>query len=58
MIHESFGIVANGCERVQTGDMKKLLKVWEFLNDGDRIVVAEVGAEWASRRALENLGKI
>jgi hypothetical protein len=30
----------------------------EFLHDGDRIVVAEVGAEWASRRALENLGKL
>lgn len=27
-----------------------------FLDDRDRIVVTEVGAEWASRRALANLG--
>jgi hypothetical protein len=37
-------------------DLKNVLR--EFLHDGDRIVVAEVGAEWASRRALENLGKV
>ena len=37
-------------------ELKDVLR--EFLHDGDRIVVAEVGAEWASRRALENLGKV
>ena len=33
--------------------LKDILKA--FLHDGDRIVVAEVGAERASRRALSNL---
>ena len=33
--------------------LKDILK--EFIHDGDRIVVAEVGAERASRRALSNL---
>ncbi len=37
-------------------ELKNLLR--QFLHDGDRIVVAEVGTEWASRRALENLGTI
>jgi hypothetical protein len=38
------------------GELKDVLR--EFLHDGDRIVVAEMGAEWASRRALESLGKV
>ena len=33
--------------------LKDILK--DFLHDGDRIVVTEVGAERASRRALSNL---
>jgi hypothetical protein len=37
-------------------ELKNVLR--EFLDDGDRIVVAEVGSEWASRRALENLAKL
>ena len=36
--------------------LKDILK--EFLHDGDRIVVAEVGAERASRRALSNLAEL
>lgn len=38
------------------GSLKNLLR--EFVDDGDRIVVAEVGSEWASRRAMENLGEV
>ena len=30
----------------------------QFLDGQDRIVVTEVGAEWASRRALANLGEM
>ena len=30
----------------------------QLIDDGDRIVIAEVGAEWASRRALVNMGKL
>lgn len=37
-------------------ELKELLR--GFLDDRDRIVVAEVGAEWASRRALANLGEL
>ncbi|HWR53121.1 MAG TPA: hypothetical protein VN428_18565, partial [Bryobacteraceae bacterium] len=29
-----------------------------FVDDRDRIVVTEVGAEWASRRARTNLGEL
>jgi hypothetical protein len=36
------------------GELKDLLR--QLVDDRDRIVVAEVGAEWASRRALSNLG--
>ena len=36
--------------------LKDILK--QFLNDGDRIVVTEVGAERASRRALCNLAEL
>jgi hypothetical protein len=36
--------------------LKAILK--EFVDDGDRIVIAEIGAEWASRRALADLGKL
>lgn len=36
--------------------LKDILK--EFIHDGDRIVVTEVGAERASRRALSNLTKL
>jgi len=34
--------------------LKEILR--GFLDDGDRIVVTEIGGEWASRRALCNLG--
>lgn len=37
-------------------ELKELLR--QFLDDGDRIVVTEVGAEWASRRALGNLAEM
>jgi hypothetical protein len=36
--------------------LKDILK--DFLHEGDRIVVAEVGAERASRRALSNLAEL
>ena len=36
--------------------LKDILK--EFLHEGDRIVVTEVGAERASRRALSNLAEL
>jgi hypothetical protein len=36
--------------------LKNILK--DFLHDGDRIVVTEVGAERASRRALSNLTEL
>ncbi len=36
--------------------LKAILK--ELVDDRDRIVVVEVGAEWASRRALANLGEM
>jgi len=36
--------------------IKDLLR--QFLHDGDRIVVAEVGAERASRRALSDLARM
>jgi hypothetical protein len=36
--------------------LKDILR--QFLHDGDRIVVAEVGAERASRRALCNLSDL
>jgi hypothetical protein len=36
--------------------LKDILK--HFLHEGDRIVVAEVGAERASRRALSNLTEL
>jgi len=32
--------------------------VRRLMDERDRIVVAEIGAEWASRRALVNLAKI
>lgn len=37
-------------------ELKQILR--EFLDERDRIVVTEVGAEWASRRALANLGEV
>jgi len=37
-------------------ELKELLR--RFIGDRDRIVVAEVGAEWASRRALVDMGKL
>ncbi len=37
-------------------ELKRLLK--EFVDENDRLVIAEVGAEWASRRALANLGEL
>jgi hypothetical protein len=37
------------------GQLKELIR--QFLDDGDRILVTEVGGEWASRRALVNLGE-
>ncbi len=36
--------------------LKEILR--RFLHEGDRIVVTEVGAERASRRALCNLGEL
>jgi hypothetical protein len=36
--------------------LKDILR--QFLHEGDRIVVTEVGAERASRRALCNLGEL
>ena len=38
------------------GELKEILR--EFLHEGDRIVVSEVGAERASRRALSNLAEL
>lgn len=37
-------------------ELKNLLR--EFLDDRDRIVITEVGAEWASRRALVDMGRL
>jgi hypothetical protein len=37
-------------------DLKELFR--GFIDEGDRIVVTEVGAEWASRRAMANLGEM
>ncbi|MCC7496993.1 MAG: hypothetical protein IT160_05415 [Bryobacterales bacterium] len=37
-------------------EIKEILR--GFLDPRDRIVVTEVGAEWASRRALANLGEV
>jgi len=36
-------------------ELKDILR--QLIDDGDRIVIAEVGAEWASRRALVNMAK-
>jgi hypothetical protein len=36
--------------------LKTTLK--QLVDDGDRIVVTEIGAEWASRRALADLGRL
>jgi hypothetical protein len=36
--------------------LKEILR--QMIDRGDRIVVTEVGAEWASRRALANLGEM
>lgn len=37
-------------------ELRNLLR--GFLGEQDRIVVTEVGAEWASRRALANLAEL
>ncbi len=37
-------------------ELKEILR--QFLHDGDRIVVAEIGAERASRRAMCNLAEL
>ena len=37
-------------------ELKEIFR--QLIDEGDRIVVTEVGAEWASRRALVNIGKI
>ena len=37
-------------------ELKELLR--QFMDDRDRIVITEVGAEWASRRALVDMGKL
>lgn len=37
-------------------ELKEIFR--QLIDDGDRIVIAEVGAEWASRRALVNMGKL
>ena len=37
-------------------ELKDILR--HLMDDRDRIVIAEVGAEWASRRALVNMAKL
>jgi hypothetical protein len=37
-------------------ELKEIFR--QLMDDQDRIVVAEVGAEWASRRALVNMAKL
>lgn len=37
-------------------ELRDLLRA--FLGDSDRIVVTEVGREWASRKALANIGQL
>jgi UDP-N-acetylmuramyl tripeptide synthase len=37
-------------------ELKRILK--DFIDERDRVVVTEVGSEWASRRALANLGEL
>jgi hypothetical protein len=37
-------------------ELKEIFR--QLIDDGDRIVIAEVGAEWASRRALVNMGRL
>lgn len=37
-------------------ELRDLLRA--FLHEGDRIVVTEVGQEWASRKAMANLGRL
>ena len=37
-------------------ELRDLLRA--FLHEGDRIVVTEVGHEWASRKAMSNLGQM
>jgi hypothetical protein len=37
-------------------ELKGILK--DFIDEQDRLVVTEVGTEWASRRALANLGEL
>jgi hypothetical protein len=36
-------------------ELKEIFR--QLMDDHDRIVVTEVGAEWASRRAMVNLGE-
>jgi hypothetical protein len=38
------------------GQLKELLR--QFIGERDRIVVTEVGAEWASRHALANIAEM
>jgi hypothetical protein len=37
-------------------ELKEIFR--QLMDDRDRIVIAEVGAEWASRRALVNMAKL
>jgi hypothetical protein len=37
-------------------DLKNILR--GFLGPQDRVVITEIGGEWASRRALANLGEM
>ena len=37
-------------------ELRDLLRA--FMHEGDRIVVTEIGQEWASRKALSNLGQL
>ncbi|HLY20132.1 MAG TPA: hypothetical protein VKR61_23050 [Bryobacteraceae bacterium] len=37
-------------------ELKEILR--KLIDDGDRIVITEVGAEWASRRALVNMSRL
>jgi len=37
-------------------ELKEIFR--QLIDERDRIVIAEVGGEWASRRALVNMGRL
>jgi hypothetical protein len=46
-------------ERLRTYTASQLKEIFrQLMDERDRIVIAEVGAEWASRRALVNMAKL